>query len=644
MITRITLFFAFFLALVGSLMMRSFMVQVLPNTALGKLQKRQYMAVMTLPAQRGSILDRQGEELASSVAAESLYADPTGIEQPRRLSKKLAPLLNMSAGDLSAKLMSDKRFVWIKRQLDSQLSEEIKSWKIKGLGFVPEGKRSYPNLSLASQIIGFVGQEGNGREGLELKYDKELRGESQSVLSRRDARGRPLLVSGQLFQLSPDGADVQLTIDKEIQYELEHDLNEVLTQQEAESATGVVLDPKTGEVLAMASAPGYDNASYAGARPENRKNRAITDVYEPGSTFKAVLAAAAIHSGKIQPNTKYFCEHGVFHIGKRIIHEAETHDKFGWLTLAEILQVSSNIGSTKIAFSLGQDYYRKAIADFGFGKKTGIDIPGESNGIVLDKDWPDHLFANISFGHGIGVTALQVASAYAVIANGGRLLRPFVVASIRDKQGHALEERKPEVIREVLSKKEASTVTLMLTGATEEGGTGTLARVDGYPVAGKTGTAQRVDTHGHGYKRGAYISSFAGFVPANNPQFVIYIVVNEPKKQYYGAQVAAPVFQKVASFALRRRGFMPIVINEKLTAKTEIRTPQTTVLAVQQPAGLDTGLVPELKGLTLREVARKLHSYQVSAVLIGAGVAYSQVPEPGQKISPGTKLRVYFRP
>ena len=620
--SRVIVLFLFFASLLVLVALRFFYLQLIPNQALERLRKNQYLTIVSLPPQRGKILDRRGEELATSVASNSLYADPSLVKSPRSLARKLSPLLGLTSSDLLEKLnVTSKKFVWLKRWMEGATVKEIKSWHEPGLVFIEEGKRAYPNQSLFSQTLGFVGADGFGLEGIEKKYDSELKGELRTLPSRRDARGRPLIVNGQLFELSADGASLETTIDKELQYELERQLEIVTKIQNADHTMGIIQDPNTGEILAMANYPSFESSLGSQTPSDLRRNRIVTDIFEPGSTFKVVAVAAAMKTGRIFPNSKYFCENGEFKIGKHIIHEAEAKHSYGWLTVAEILELSSNVGSTKIAFDVGQENYKNLVKNFGFFAKTGIDFPGEAAGLLVAGRWPDHLFSNVSFGHGIGVTALQMVNAYSAIANGGRLMRPYIVGSIIDSDGHILEKHGPQMIRQVLNQKEAGLLTLMLSGATQDGATGVMARVDGYPVAGKTGTAQKVGAVGRGYLRHAYISSFAGFVPSHNPQFTIYIAVDNPKKDFYGSQVAAPVFQKMASFALHRRGFMPVFVTENATENKRATVYEKTKGLLLQKSLLKLGesnslvsdrtevpTIPDLKGLTVREVSTKLNN------------------------------------
>ncbi|MEN0059769.1 MAG: penicillin-binding protein 2, partial [Bdellovibrio sp.] len=334
---------------------------------------------------------------------------------------------------------------------------------------------------------------------------------------------RPLINDGLLFLENPEGSELRLTVDSELQYRLESELENTVKTFEADHAVGVILDARTSAVLALASSPTFDVNKPAKVAPEFRRNKIVTDAFEPGSTMKTLVIAAALNRGLIKPNTKFYCEKGVFRIGDRVIREAESKEKFEDLTVAEILAVSSNVGTTKIAFKMGPEALRQGLLDFGFGQKTGVEFPGEAKGSVLPLPWRQHLLSNISFGHGISATPLQIANAYAAIANGGVLNTPYIVQSIRDSETGEVVETPVKPLRRVLSSEQAAQMRAMLLGVTTQGGTATNARVEGFMVGGKTGTAQKVNPHGRGYLKGAYISSFAGFIPANDPRFVIYV-------------------------------------------------------------------------------------------------------------------------
>ncbi|MBV2169009.1 MAG: penicillin-binding protein 2, partial [Bdellovibrio sp.] len=553
--TRIVIIFVGILALWSMLILRAGYLQFLPNDRLNSLQNRQFQTKVTLQARRGAIVDSNGRDLAMSATAYSLYADPKILENRKMVAKKLAKVLNQNPEAIFAKIKDgNRRFVWIQRMLEQDKADEIKSWNLRGLSFVEEWRRVYPNETLLAQTLGFLGIEGQGLEGLELGYNQLLTGNQKKVMVKRDARGRPLINDGLMFTENPEGSELRLTVDADLQYRLESELVNAVSTFEADHAVGVILDAKTSAVLALASAPSFDVNKAMKSPAEHRRNKIVTDAFEPGSTMKTFVIAAALRDGLIQPNTKFYCEKGSFKVGDRVIREAESKEKFEDLTVAEILAVSSNVGTTKIAFKMGPDRLRQGLLDFGFGQKLGVDLPGEARGMVQALPWRQHLLSNISFGHGISVTPLQVANAFAAIANGGVLNTPYIVQSIRDVETGELTETKVKPIRRVLSAEQAAQMRAMLLGVTTKGGTGGNARVEGFMVGGKTGTAQKVNPNGRGYLKGAYISSFGGFIPANDPKFVIYVAVDSPRKAYYGATVAAPLFSRVASYAVRKEG------------------------------------------------------------------------------------------
>lgn len=631
-------------ALIG----RAAYLQLIPDQRLNALQKRQFETTVTLNARRGDVVDRHGHELAVSMTTYSLFLDPKIVEEPRKLSKLLSKALGEPTKSIDEKIRQrSKRFVWVARHLDRNkkdvIEAEMKKQKLRGIGFVEESKRVYPNDRLLSQVIGFVGEEENGLEGLELRYNEQLQAAKKKVAVRKDARGRPLIVAGHMFDQAPEGSDLQLTIDRELQFVLEQELAGAVARHEADSAVGVVLDAQTSEVLAMASAPTFDANKASDAPAHRKRNKVVTDSFEPGSTMKTFVMAGALAQGLIEPNTRIDCGGGVMRIGRRTIRD-DVH-KFYTLTASEILAVSSNIGTAKIAFKMGDQGVLKAYKTFGFGEKLGIDLPGEAKGIIQSLPWREHLLANVAFGHGITATPLQMANAYAAIANGGVLRQPFIVKSIRDPETGDVTETKPKDIRRVMDEASAAKLRLMLAGVTTKEGTGYNARVPGFPVAGKTGTAQKVNPNGRGYLRGGYISSFAGFLPANDPRFVIYIAVDHPRKEYYGSAVAAPVFSRVAKFAVRRAGLAPVLISEQdvfpsadrhrptSAKKVETALPvQASIRPVSMAAG-DDQTVPDLEGLTLREVLTRVTGTGVNVKIQGQGIVTHTIPAAGQSLA-----------
>lgn len=646
--------FAGVMALWLALILRAGYLQFLPNEKLQSLQNRQFQTVVTLQARRGAIVDRNGRDLAMSSTAYSLYADPKILEKKKALAKSLAKELGVSTESVYSKIKdSSKRFVWIQRLMEEDKANAIKSWNVRGLSFVEEWRRVYPNESLLAHSLGFLGSEGQGLEGLEKAFDLDLKGSSKKVSVRRDARGRPLIADGLLFTENPDGNELKLTVDSDIQYNLENELSQAVSTFEADSAVGVVLDVQTSAVVAMASVPTFDVNNAMKTAPEIRRDKSATDSFEPGSTMKTFIIATALREGIVAPNTKFFCENGSFKVGDKIIREAEAKEVFGHLTVSEILAVSSNIGTTKIAFKVGAEVLRQGLLDFGFGNRLGVDLPGEARGTVLPLPWRQHLLSNISFGHGITATPLQIANAYAAIANGGVLNVPYLVQSIRDGETGAIKEVYSKPIRRVLTPEQASQMRLMLTGVTGPGGTGGNARVNGFYVAGKTGTAQKVNPNGRGYLRGAYISSFAGFIPSNNPRFVIYIALDYPRKAFYGAQVAAPIFSRVASYIVRKEGLAPVLLAESTTVKDRKKAIKLDseksrgLSSVSEgdivSTSLELGVVPDVTNMTLREVLRRFSGKEINIKFRGQGVVSGIEPPVGSPLPSNKELTVILR-
>ncbi len=650
---RIIFTFAIITFFWSVLVLRAFFIQVFPNEKLTQLKQRQFQTVVKLEGRRGAILDRNGRDLALSTPAFSLFADPKLIAKKKSAASQLAKELGVSFESIYTKIKDpNKRFVWIQRRIPREKADRIKDWDLKGLSFVEEWKRVYPNETLLAPTLGFVGQEGQGLEGLELQFDSILQGNSKKLNVRRDARGRPLMTDGMIFADNPDGQDVKLTIDAEIQYALENELVAAVKNFDADSAVGIVLEASTSAIRAMASVPGFDANQALVTKPELRRNRALADTFEPGSTIKTFVVAAALKDKKLQPNSKYFCENGSFKVADRIVREADAHHSFGWLTVPEILAYSSNIGATKIAFEMGDDKIRESLMDFGFSQKLGVEMPGEAKGVLQALPWNKHLLSNVSFGQGMSASALQIANAYAVVANGGWLNKPYIVESVKNSESGELTEFPTQHLKKVLSPDQAANMRLMLTSITQPGGTGVNAQVNGFLVAGKTGTAQKVSGKTRGYLNGAYISSFAGFIPASDPKFVIYIAVDQPRKAYYGAQVAAPIFSKIASYAARKEGLAPTLLSElavinKPKNKIEKNDSLSRYRTLQEIS--DKGqiknlvTVPDLKGLSLREVLRQVGGSDIKINIHGQGVVLSTLPAAGEALNDRSEIQVFLQ-
>lgn len=642
--SRILVLFLFVVGGFTLVLSRAAYLQIFPDERLRNLRAKQFETTITLRSKRGAVVDRNGRELAMSVPASSVFADPQIIQSPRSLSRKLSKILNVSAEEIHSKLSDKKkRFVWLQRQVTPLQERDLRKLKERGLGFVEESKRVFPNGRLAGAVLGFVGRDGQGLGGIEARWERELAGESRRLSLPRDARGRPLLVSGHVLAESLDGADLELTLDHELQFVLERELRRARTQFQAQAAWGLILDPHTGEVLALGQEPGFDPERALQASDIERRNRLVGDVYEPGSIMKPLVVAQALEKGKIQVGSRFFCEGGRMTIGDRVIREAEAKEKWGWLNVSEILAVSSNVGSVKIAQTMSASELRVALAEFGFGEKTAVELPGESRGILPDLPWRPHHFANIAFGHGVSVTALQIAAAYGAIANGGVLLRPQLVRSVKyGAEGKTLHST-TRVVRRVLSRETAEKMRILLMNSTLDGSTGVKARVPGYPVAGKTGTAQKVDPEGRGYKQGSYISSFAGFAPAHDPRFVIYVAVDEPTVEYYGSQVAAPVFARVAQFALQRSQVTPTLISVKDVVQPRVEVSPARTGPESDWRDFGEGYMPDLKGLSVRQAIRRIEGRGFDVHVRGEGGWVGRTwPDASQAVGTDKKITLFL--
>ncbi len=648
--TRILIVFLFMLVLGSTILLRAAWLQFLPNEKLKTLKQRQFQTVVTLPSRRGPVVDKDGRDLAMSVAAFSLYADPKIIPNKRHIAKKLSKELNLPYSFVISRIKDpNRRFSWIQRRIPRAKMENISKWKVRGLSFVEEWTRIYPNENLMSQVLGFLGSEGQGLEGLELQFEEELKGNQKKVSVKRDARGRPLVSEGLLFTENPEGHEIKLTVDSELQYQLEAELSKAVQEFEAVGAVGVILDAKTSAIRALASVPTFDVNKAHKVPGEIRRNRNVTDFFEPGSVIKPFVVAKAMKDKILQPNSKYYCENGKFKIGDRTIRESDSDHHFGSITVSEILAFSSNIGTAKIALQMGADKVREGLQEFGFGLKTGVDLPGEVKGILHPLPWNAHLTATNSFGQGMAATSLQIANAYAALANGGVLKSPYIVQSIRNVETAETEDVEQKEGHRVLSEAQAESMRMLLTAVTQKGATGYTARVGGFQVAGKTGTAQKALENGRGYKQGAYISSFAGMIPAHKPEYVIYVAVDEPKKNYYAGVVAAPVFSRIASFAVRKSGLAPTLLaSENYIPKrlaVEKEKPQTLVSTeiLTEELNSQTRTLPDLKDLTLRQVIRKIQGHEIKLKTVGSGKVIQTWPKAGEEITNDGTLILYLK-
>ncbi len=522
-------------------------IMILNHSFYAQMARMQQVKIEEMPLKRGFIFDRRGRELAVNLDVESIYCNPSDIPEHERnkVAQKLSTIIGRDVESILTKIKTNSKFVWIERKVSPEIAEKIKKANIKGVGLISETKRFYPKGNLASHLLGYVDIDNRGIEGIEKKYDKELIAINQVKVSYyRDAKGN-LLSKGALKEIK--GNNIILTIDEGLQFILEKNLEEAVKHWKASYASAIMMDPFTGEILAMANSPSFDPNNPAVAKASIRRNRAITDCYEPGSTFKIIVGAAALEEGLVKPNMKYDCSAGYIEVGRRRIKDAHRH---GVLTFQEVIQKSSNVGTIKIALSLGKERLYNYAKKFGFGDKTGIDIIGEVSGWMRPPErWSGMSIGSISIGQEVAATPLQLIRAYSVIANGGFLVKPYLVSEIQSPEGITIYKAMPQATR-VISEKTAEEFKRILTTVTEVGGTAKEASVDGNTVAGKTGTAQKFDPLTKRYSKVNYVSSFVGFLPADKPRIALIVVIHDPRGHIYGGIVAAPVFRKIANDAL----------------------------------------------------------------------------------------------
>jgi len=619
----------FFLLLFAVVAGRAFQLQVLQGEKLKRLGERQHLKEWIVLPKRGAVMDRTGEPLALSLEAQSVYARPHRIHDPETVSRSLAEILNLDVVEVKQKMTSDKPFVWIKRQIGPQEAEQIQTLSADGVGMFYEPNRYYPQGQLAGQVIGFVGRDSEGLEGLELHYNDYIRGEAGSSVIERDALGRRVLVQGVEGLQIPPGGDIHLTLDTSVQHLAEKELEATISKYRAKAGVAIVVEPFTGEVLALANYPSFNPNNFSKQSSQQRRNRAIADSFEPGSTFKTILAAAALEEGVVGREDLFYCEMGKYSYAGKIIHD--THP-YGWLPFSKILQVSSNIGFTKVAEKLKKERYFKYIEKFGFGQPTGVDMPGEVPGLLRKPEsWSAIDLATHAFGQGISATPMQMVMAYAAIANGGFLMRPYVVSRVVGSKGEVLLENQPHVVRRVISEKTARLLASMLKEVTNEGGTGVMASVEGFEVAGKTGTAQKADLAHGGYAASKRVGSFVGFVPADAPKLVALVLVDEPEVNVYGGVVAAPVFRNIARGALRHLVVAPQKPDLVPTAVSQAELPVRRAPKKETDIPTDGTLapVPDFVGLSLREAVEKVRAMRVKVKMRGNGYVVRQSPAPG---------------
>ena len=634
--------FAFFFAITVA---RAFYLQIIEKEQLVRLAERQYQKIVPLTPVRGVIYDRNNAPLAVSIEMDSCYAEPRSIDNVRDVAARLSPFLGMSRETLGRKLNGNRNFAWLQRRMPPDLVQKIKELDLDGIGFVKETKRFYPNGEVAGHVIGFTGLDPDGLEGVELKYNSTILGSTGYLVTERDALGRDVAQKGTVVTKASKGQNVTLSLDKNIQYITEKELAKAVTDSGAKGGMALVVEPQSGRVLAMANYPSFNPNAYSRYSPSFLRNKTIVDSFEPGSTFKVFLIAAALEEKVVTPNDAFNCENGSYSIGGRTIHD--TH-KYGRLTVADILKYSSNIGAAKIGGRLGQERLYNHLKDFGFGARSGIDLPGEAYGYLRNgSQWFGVDLATISFGQGVSATALQLVMAVSAVANGGMLMKPYVVEKISDENGVEMEQISPQERRRVISPETAKVMARMMEAVATEGGTGMNAAVEGYRVSGKTGTAQKVDPVTRGYSVDKRTASFVGFIPADNPKLVILVVVDEPKTSPYGGVVAAPAFSAIAQQSLC---YLKVPTDPALKTRHEIIEVKTQVPADETTAaaegtindGVEGTVMPDFRRMSMRQVMQTMGKRGLNVKLLGSGRAMEQNPPPGQRIGPKDQVWVKF--
>ncbi|MFH1784274.1 MAG: penicillin-binding transpeptidase domain-containing protein [bacterium] len=545
----------------GLLMVRLYFLQVLRYDEYCSIKQDQNVVVRKIEPERGEIYDRNGKELAVSIEVPSVGVDSNMIsglyteqELANNLGIELAEVLDMDESLVLRRIKSGRKFIWLKRQVDENIAKRIRDLDIKGVVFKKEGKRFYPLGKLASQVMGFVNIDHEGSEGIERFLNKDFHGEMIQMVGERDGKGRFILKDDKAYKNPPKGNSIFLTIDSKIQYFVERELEQVCKKYNAKGGTIIVQETSTGEILAMANWPTFDPNNITEETQGFIKNRAVTDVYEPGSTFKIITAAAALEEGLVTREDKIFCEEGRYVFAGKPIRD---HEKQGWLTFKEVIEKSSNIGVAKVSEKLGKEKMFSYVTNFGFGSKTKIQLPFEADGFLKNpRNWSKISLSRISFGQEISVTPLQMVSAVSAVGNRGKLMHPYIIKFRKDKKGNIIEEFSPQLRRRVISENTALILNDILKGVVENG-TGKAAAVEGYAVAGKTGTAQKYDPEIGTYSPDKHVSSFVGYLPADNPRVTILVIVDEPQEIHWGSAVCAPAFASIAKEIMRYLNISP---------------------------------------------------------------------------------------
>jgi stage V sporulation protein D (sporulation-specific penicillin-binding protein) len=690
----ITLFLLFAVGFTG-LGFRIFWVQFVRGDELSAKAMQNRMRDVPVESKRGIIYDRNGKELAISVSADSIYAIPAEVlasGESETIAHKLSQVLDVDEKTLLERITRQSSFEWVKRQVDPEKSAAIRDMDLPGIDMTEESRRYYPKGTLASHVLGIAGMDNTGLEGIDYYYNDLVGGTPGRIVIEHDAANRPIPEATHKFIAPVDGANLILTIDETIQYITERELDKVFKEREAKAAAAIVMDPSTGEILAMANRPTFDPNNYGDYPDKNRRNWCINDAYEPGSTMKITTAAMALEEKIVDENTPFYCP-GYIKVGKETIG-CPNHNPHGDQTFAEIVENSCNVGFVEVGLELGLARYFQYIDKFGFGQVTGIDLPGEAAGILVNRENAMLIdLGTMAMGQANAVTPIQLITAVAAVANNGQRMQPHLVKQVVNSEGEIIQENQPVVVEQVISEDSADRLCIILEGEVVNG-TGKNAYLEGYRCAGKTGTAEKVSPTG-GYLPNEYIASFVGFAPADNPRLVCLVAVDAPQGYlYYGGWVAAPAFREIMRDSLRyleepirktsdsqsdtkktEQVVAPDVVNlplaeavsaikgrgleVKVSGSGNIVWQQVPVAGSKIAAGSQVIIhmspfeqqnsggevtVPDLQGKSMKEAASILAELDLHLIPEGYGLAYEQIPEAGKVISTGSSLRVKFQP
>jgi stage V sporulation protein D (sporulation-specific penicillin-binding protein) len=688
-----TLFFLFTIGF-SLLGLRIFWVQFVQGAELSAKATQNRMRDVPVESKRGIIYDRNGHELAISISADSVYAIPAEIRRSKReqeVAQKLAKILGMDEGNLFKRVTATSSFEWIKRQITPEQAKQIRDMELPGIDLTEESRRFYPKGTLASHILGVSGIDNTGLEGIDNFYNSLVGGTKGRIVIEHDAAGRDIPEATHKFIAPIDGSNLVLTIDETIQYITERELDKVFKERQAKNAAAIVMDPKTGEILAMASRPTFDPNSYGDSPAINRRNFAINDAFEPGSTMKITTAAMAMEEGIVNRNSQFYCP-GYIKVGVETIGcpDRKAH---GSQTFAQIVENSCNVSFVKVGLELGMEKYYKYLNGFGFGQLTGIDLPGEAKGILVPQERAKQIdLATMAMGQANAVTPIQLITAVSAVANNGKLMVPYLLKQVLDKDGKVIKTNEPVMVRQIISENTAKELCVILEGEVTNG-TGRNAYIEGYHVGGKTGTAQKI-APGGGYLANEYVASFIGLAPSDDPRLVCLVVVDAPKGYpYYGGWVAAPAAREILNDSLRylevplrqKEGQPVVVPEEKVVVPDVVNLPLSDALASISGRGLNAKVngtgnivwqqtpkaqsklskgsqviiylspftkdnkngevtVPDLQGKSMKEVARILADLGLHLLPDGYGISFQQSPEAGKVITSGSTIKVHFQP